>query len=74
MVDMAFLSNFVEFWQLSFGLSIKITHEIENLQSLTDLSGANIGIHSEKNQTFVALNAKWLFLLVGFYIRSIYYD
>ena len=28
-MDMAFLSNFFEFWQLSFGLSIKSTHEIE---------------------------------------------
>ena len=28
-VDMAFLSNFFEFWQLSFGLSIKNTHETE---------------------------------------------
>ena len=26
---MAFLSNFLEFLQLSFGLSIKSTHEIE---------------------------------------------
>ena len=28
-VDMAFLSDFFEFWQLSFDLSIKSTHEIE---------------------------------------------
>ena len=28
-VDMAFLLNFLKFWQLSFGLSIKSTHEIE---------------------------------------------
>ena len=28
-VDMAFLLIFFEFWQLSFGLSIKSAHEIE---------------------------------------------
>ena len=27
--DMRFLSRFFEFWQLSFGLSVKSTHEIK---------------------------------------------
>ena len=43
---MAFLSNFLEFWQVSFGLSIKSTHEIEWSKLLDEMEQRK----SEKNQ------------------------
>ena len=39
LVDMTFLSIFLEFWQLSFGLSIKSTYEIE-WSKVTQWNGA----------------------------------
>ena len=57
MVDKAFPSNF---WQLSFGLSIKSTHEIEwSKWWLDEMEQRN----SEKNQKFLVLNDKYFFLL-----------
>ena len=63
MVDMVFLSNFFEFWQLSFGLSIIRAHmKLNGPKGLSEIEQRN----SEKNQTFLVLNDKWFFLLVHF--------
>ena len=66
---MAFLSNFLEFWQLSFGLSVKSTHEIE-WSKLTRWNGTQE--FWEKSKVLVA---KWttngFFLLADFISEQI---
>ena len=68
MVDKAFISNFLEFFQLLFGLSIKSTREIDWLK-VTRWNGTEE--FWEKPKGFGTVNDKcFFFLLVDFNARA----
>ena len=66
LVGKVFLSNVFEFLKLSFGLSIKSTHEIE----LSKVTWSNRTEEFGKKQKFLVLNGKWFFCLFTFNSRA----
>ena len=66
-MDKVFLSNVFEFLKLSFGLSIKSTHEIE-LSKVTRWNGTEE--FWKKNQKFLVMSDKCFFCLFTFNCRA----